>query len=669
MVSLGLVLATVLVALVFDWNWFRGPLETYVSKRTHRAFTASEFHVRLGLTPTIRLRNVTFANAPWAAQPAVAKIGLLEFSISLRDLCNGSVLLPRIALTDADLHLEQLEDKRNNWKLSDPSDRTPSKLRIGSLSITRGHLDYFDRGIALQLAVDASTFDSALSAKASEANAPPINRKYATRYAFSGTYHDAKFAGDALTGEVLSFQETSVPFSIKGRILAGSTSLDVEGTIADAANISAIDVQMRIAGQTLANLYPFLALPLPASPPYRLTGHLTQTGHRYEIEALKGQIGSTDVSGSAAYFQQSPRPLLQATLHSRLLKIADLGPLVGVTTKAGGSAIPTQATTNDRHAAKNVAGQTNGDRILPSNISGGERLLPNGKFEGGRLKIIDATGEYTADRVEAPGHLSVQDVQVGVVLKDAVLALDPVKVGVAQGTLDARIGLDARQPKLKATMEVAARRLHLAELIPSAYAIARSHGSVGGFLNLRGAGDSVADLAAKSDGQISIAMSSARISNLLDAAAGLNGGKVMQLLIAGDKDIAVRCGAAAFDVKAGHGISRLFVIDTDQTRVNGAGGFDLDTEKFDLKIEPEPKHASLLSLRTPLRLYGTFKHPQYELDKKGLAMRAGGTIALAFVAPWTALIPLIETGPGTDADCARLTTATSLGPRPVKAPT
>lgn len=143
----------------------------------------------------------------------------------------------------------------------------------------------------------------------------------------------------------------------------------------------------------------------------------------------------------------------------------------------------------------------------------------------------------------------------------------------------------------------------------------------------------------------------------------------MQLLIAGDKDIAVRCGAAAFDVKAGHGISRLFVIDTDQTRVNGAGGFDLDTEKFDLKIEPEPKHASLLSLRTPLRLYGTFKHPQYELDKKGLAMRAGGTIALAFVAPWTALIPLIETGPGTDADCARLTTATSLGPRPVKAPT
>jgi uncharacterized protein involved in outer membrane biogenesis len=345
------VAALFVLGAVFNWNWFRGPLEQYVSKKTHREFRTSDLHVRLGLSTTIRLRDVTLENASWAVDPLMAKIGTVEFSVSLRDLFDGRVLLPRVALTDAFLHFEQLQDKRKNWILSDPSDTSPSKLRISSLSVTNGHLDYLDRAIPFRIGIDASTFDPALQEKASDAKATPDNTRYAARYVFSGLYHDAKFSGQALTGDVLSFQESGIAFPIKGHLLAGTTTLDVQGTVADAADISAIDVQLRIAGQTLANLYPFLALPLPASPPYQLSGHLTQKGPRYALDGLSGQIGSTDVDGSGAYLQQTPRPLLQAKLHSRLLKIADLGPLVGVTTKVGG-ATPTQSSTNSRTSAR-----------------------------------------------------------------------------------------------------------------------------------------------------------------------------------------------------------------------------------------------------------------------------------------------------------------------------
>lgn len=657
----GLVGALLLLVILFDWNWFRHPLERYVSNKTHREFRLSDLHVRLGWTPTIRMRDVVFANAPWAGPDPMAKIGTVEFSVSLRDLIDGKVLLPRVALTNADLRFQQLADKRRNWILSDPSDKSPSSLKVSSLSVTQGHLTYDDLGIPAHLVIDASTFDPASLPKVGDAKAAPDNSRYVTRFDFSGTYHDAKFAGNALTGDVLSFQESGVSFPLKGHLVAGTTTLDVEGKVADAARISAIDVSLKISGRTLANLYPFLALPLPASPPYALSGRLSLQGNRFGLDGLDGKIGSTDVAGNAAYLRQSPRPMLQAKLHSRLLRIADLGPLIGVETKNGaGSKTPTQASTNSRAVAQAEERRKNGDRVLPAATSAvGERLLPSGKFEGGRLKAIDVQGEYTADRVEAPGDLSVRQVKVGVTLQDGLLTLDPVNVSLASGTLGGTITLDARAPQLRADVDLNASKLHLAELMPHSATIAKAQGVVGGQLKLDGTGDSVADLAAKSNGQVGLVMSNARVSNLIDAAAGLNGGKVIELLVAGDKNIAVRCGAAVFDVKQGQGLSKLFVVDTDQTRIDGKGGFDLDQEKFDFTITPEPKHPGLLSLRTPLRLYGSFRHPDYALDKKGLLLRGGGAIALALTAPIAALIPLIETGPGSDADCSRLGTVAS----------
>ena len=43
-------------------------------------------------------------------------------------------------------------------------------------------------------------------------------------------------------------------------------------------------------------------------------------------------------------------------------------------------------------------------------------------------------------------------------------------------------------------------------------------------------------------------------------------GKVISLFAGGDKDIGVNCGALAFGVTKGLGQSRLFVVDTEQTR-------------------------------------------------------------------------------------------------------
>jgi uncharacterized protein involved in outer membrane biogenesis len=299
--------------------------------------------------------------------------------------------------------------------------------------------------------------------------------------------------------------------------------------------------------------------------------------------------------------------------------------------------------------------RTSGERVLPAGTASGERLLPNGALEGGRIKAIDADAELSAKRVKAPESLDVSNLRVVLHLKDALLKLDPFDLDFAGGRVLSSIDIDARQPTLAARTNVRLQQLKLADLLPKSPRLARSEGLIDGRIMLSGTGNSVADIAAKSEGQVIASVSHGEISNLLDAAAGLNGGKVIALLAGGDKNIPVRCGATVFSVHQGQGRSTLLLVDTAQTRIEGAGGFDLAQEQFDVTIAPKPKRPGILSLRTPVRLHGSFRNPEFELDKKGLALRGGAALVLGAVAPLAALVPLIESGPGGDVDCSRLT--------------
>ena len=642
----GALVALVMLVLLFDWNWFRHPLERYISDKTQRTFTISDLDVKLGwkLTPTIRMKDLHFSNAKWSQNGDVmARAEAVEFSVSLRDLPE-KILVPRVALTKPDLLFERTADDRKNWVLSEPGDKSPSKLRISTLSVDQGRLRFFDHGQPFDIDVLASTFDPAKQEQVKDATMAPVNNRYSTQYKFSGKYHGAAYSGNALTGEVLSFQESEVPFPIKGDLVAGTTRVSVQGTIADAANISGIDTQLRIEGQTLANLYPFLLLPLPATPPYNLSGHLILKGNKYTMDDLTGKIGSSDVTGRAAYVNSKPRPLLTADLRSKLLDMADLGPVVGVQTKgSGGKPKISQAQTSTKASA--VAAE----KAIDPN-----RILPAGSFDGSRLQKMDAEVNLEAVKLKVPVDLPFESLRASLDLKNSVLKLQPLEFGFAGGIINSQITLDARKPIINTDATVNMRRIQVAKLIPDRKTFAQGAGLMGATIQLKGSGNSIADAAAKSNGRISAAIANGRLSNLLDAASGLNGGKIITLLAGGDKTIAVNCGGMAFDVRQGIGTSSLFVIDTEQTQILGEGGFSLASERFDFKISPMPKRVGILSLRTPVRVFGNFKNPDYSLEKGPLLARIGGAIALAAVAPLAALIPLLETGPGENTNCARV---------------
>lgn len=655
-------LVLLVIVLLFDWNWLRHPLENYISKKTERTFRISNLDVDLGFTPTIKVKDVYFENAEWSRSgKPMAQIGSLEFSISLRDLWNDrKILVPRVAMSQADLLLEKTTDGRKNWVLREPTEQdAPSRFRIGSLAVDQGRLRYADAGEMFEINIDASTMKPIIGTKSVDDKVD--NDRYTMRYAFKGKYRDAGFNGNAFTGDVLSFQETGVTFPIRGDLVAGNTRASVEGTIADVRTLSAIDVRLRIAGRTLANLYPFLLLPLPASPPYELRGRLVREGNRFGIDDLAGRIGSTDMAGSAAYVQQQPRPLLTTKLRSKLLNIADLGPIIGLETKdtdpgTKEQVAPRPEETSTRERAQAKERENAGERVLPTRqvAAKGDGILPSGKFEGGRLKAIDAEVDYSAQDVKVPDGLPVDHMKFSFRLHDGVARLQPLEFGFAGGRIVSDVTIDARNEQaLRTLFQLDFRNVQIAQLFPDMPNIAKGGGIIGAHAKLSGVGNSIADAAANANGTVSATVHNGRISNLLDALAGLNGGKVISLWLRGDKEIAINCGALAFDVKDGIGQSQFFVVDTEQTRVDGRGSFSLKDETFAVTIEPKPKRPGILSLRTPVHLSGTFRHPEFGIDKGKLALRAGSAVALALVNPFAMLVPLIETGPGEDANCLR----------------
>ena len=156
------------------------------------------------------------------------------------------------------------------------------------------------------------------------------------------------------------------------------------------------------------------------------------------------------------------------------------------------------------------------------------------------------------------------------------------------------------------------------------------------------------------NGHVAMLVDGGEISKLMMETVSLHLLEMLQLKIAGDEAIKLHCGIADFEVKKGVMQASTVLLDTAISRINATGDIDLGEEALDLTLTAKTKKLSLVALRTPIRVTGSFSTPNVEIDKGKLAVRGLGAIALGVVNPLLALLPLVDTGSGKDSDCGRL---------------
>jgi uncharacterized protein involved in outer membrane biogenesis len=278
-------------------------------------------------------------------------------------------------------------------------------------------------------------------------------------------------------------------------------------------------------------------------------------------------------------------------------------------------------------------------------------VLPDATLDFERLRAMNADVKYAAERIRNVRELPLDKGSVQIRLKDGVLTLDPLNVGLASGTVAGAIRIDGAQnpAEIRAALDV--RGMQLSRLIPKIETMRTSFGKLDGRINLSGRGNSVASWLGHASGDVAALTGRGEFSNLLLEVMGLDGGEVIKFLLRGDKNVVMRCAAMAFDVDKGTMHSRSVVLDTEDTIFNVSGQASLSNETLDFVVRPQPKDKSILSLRTPLLVGGTFAAPRAGLEPGSLATRGAAALVLGALNPLLALAATVETGPGTDADC------------------
>lgn len=617
-------LALALAALIalWDWNWFKGPIERQVEARTGRKLQiGGDLDVDLGRVPVIRADALSFANAPWARQPLMASAQRLELAIELWPLLKGDIRIPDIRLSQPRVYLQSDREHGGNWVFGNGGGgELPTFRRIW---IDDGRLEFLDPADRTDLRLDIASHEP----KREDA-APPVE------VAGKGRWKNNAFTLEGRAESPLELRDTRNPYRLNLRAAAGATRAHARGELVDPFHLRNFDLQFALSGKNLADLYPLIGVAIPPTPPYALDGRLRRSDALWRYDGFTGKVGDSDLAGSASVDVAGKRPYLRADLVSKRLDFDDLAGFVGAAPEQGRG-----ESTNPELAAQHARQDASA------------RLLPDTPYRLDKLRSMDADVKLKAARIEAPGW-PLDDMQARLLLEDGLLKLDPLNFGVADGDIRATVAMDARAATLRTRADIRAQRLTLAKLMPTVKLGQDAIGKVGGRIALSGSGNSIAKMLAGSDGSIAVGMGQGQVSNLLMEFTGIDVAEILKFKLVGDHKIPIRCGFGDFAVRDGVMTAKALAFDTSDTVLIGSGTIDLNQEKLDLVIRPRPKDRSLLALRTPLLVGGTFKNPNARPDYKRLGLRGAAALALAAIAPPAALLATLELGPGKDTGCA-----------------
>ena len=651
----GLVLVFWLALIFFPWDWLRGPLNRYISDDLGRKFEITR-RLDVDLQPwpwgvtTVTLDGLEFANPKWALDDYLVKAESAEFQIRLWPLLLGRIELPTLRLSEPQLSLQAEPDGRKSWALSrDTSDAGATPV-IGNLVVDKGLLKYRAAALGADMSVNFSVV-------------PESEQKLPLLFKVTGKWKNAPFTAFGRTGGVLQLSEnTRQAFPVEVNATAGRTVLKANGTIENLAELAGLNASFELQGRNLEELYTLLGVVLPATPPYKLGGQLDKSGSVWAVSKIRGMLGESDLSGALTFDNSGAKPVLTGKVQSKVLDFKDLGAVIGLpagnTTRTG-----TKPGTSTAAAIRSIPSANSGSKPVASKMADqqaplvdgragvGRRVLPTAVLDLTRLKAMNADVTYTALDIRHVEQLPLDKGSVQVKLNDGVLKLDPLVLGVAGGRLAGSITVDVKVVPAAFDARMMASGLALNQLLPTVQNTKSSFGKISGQANLTGRGNSMAQMLGSANGDVALLMGKGEISNILMEFLGLDGGEVIKFFLRGDRNVELRCAAAAFDVKKGLMRSKVIVLDTSDTVINGNGQISLTDETLDLILSPEPKDKSILSLRSPLKIGGSFSAPTAGPDKAALAGRVGLGILLGAINPFLALLATVETGPGQDADC------------------
>jgi AsmA family protein len=612
------------------WPFLARPAERVLSDRLQREVRLSgkdqrDFSLRLLGHIQVKTSELSIANASWAAPAAGPMLVAEDVALVLRwrdllALRDGRPLrVQSLRAGSMQAALERRGDGRANWQFA-PAQTKPSAeaggfggVDFGLLQVDRGGVRYVDEIVPLDLDARFELTEG----QSAGANA-------GLRAQATGRYGVSPLSASLSTGSAMpwvSDNENAPAVPVDLKVQAGQAKLAFTGQLRDLFGRRGVQGRYEVSGPSLAAVGQPLRLTLPTTRPFAMRGLLSHEGQRWYTVIDRATVGDSRLAGEFTFDKPANgKPTLAGRLRGPALLLRDLGPAIGVPTEP-----------------------------RPQETADDGRVLPDRRFDLPSLRAMNANVLVALDRLDLNSKAlqSIQPLRAHLVLNEGVLEIKDIDARLAQGRLQGRIMLDGRQPAAQWAANLTGTGLRIEQWIrplQRADAPPYASGLLGGRVDIKGQGRSSAELLASADGRVILHWTQGSISHLAVEAAGIDVAQALGVLIRGDDDLPVRCGAGDLTIKDGRVTPRVLLVDTRDSTFWMEGGLSLADEKLDLTARVAPKDWSPLALRTPVRIEGSLSEPDISLEKGPLMKRLLPAVLLAAaVQPLAALLPLIDT--------------------------
>ncbi len=443
----------------------------------------------------------------------------------------------------------------------------------------------------------------------------------------AGRYQGEPFSLDFSGDPLLDLREPEEPYALELAIDVAQTNAWVKGRLIQPLKLRGLDLSLTLQGPNPYRLYPFIGIPLPSLPPYRIKGQLSRQGDTVKLVNFDGRVGDSDLAGDIELELGGARPMMEAALTSNKIDFDDLAGLLGVAPDTGSGETASAAQQREARAEAKDAS-----------------VLPDNPLNLERLRAMDAAIRFYGKRIEAP-QLPLDDLTIQLALNAGRMIFKPIDFGVGGGSVRARLEIDANERPVTGDFETEVKQVNLGEVLKPFEVADASAGLIGGRAKFWVQGDSVADIFASADGGLFLLMTGGRLDPLLVELAGLDIAESILVALVGDEEAAVPIDCAYADLHAKKGLLDVntLLVDTTDTLFTADGFINFVQERLHIVITPKPKDASLFSAPVPLHIEGRLQNPDIYPEPEPLfGQGALATVLGALAAPLQGLLPLLQ---------------------------
>jgi AsmA family protein len=317
-----LILGLAVMGVDIDINAQRAVVARMLSKQVGREVRVDgEVHLRLGLRPQLRLRDLVIGQPKGFSAGEFLRVGQLELKLDLMPLLSGRYRADRIAASDVRLSLQQREDESNNWTFDgSPSGETDDSQalaahEVAGIDIRQLDLDNititFQSGSARPIEFRLDQLDAALpvgsgvSIKAKGL----VERTMPYQLAINGGP-----LADLLRGK--PGWPVSAQLSFAGGVLAAQGKLGEKGSA----------LSFGLGAPDLAQFGKVIGVKLPNAGAAGLSGEVAIRPGLVRLERVSAMLGKSSMAG---WMQLDARPEMPKLTGSLAIIALDLRPFLG----------------------------------------------------------------------------------------------------------------------------------------------------------------------------------------------------------------------------------------------------------------------------------------------------------------------------------------------------